>query len=55
VLLLPFYGLRLLVPRTRVKSITPLPRSLVLSADQLGLQPQTIADIVAYLQSAALQ
>jgi putative heme-binding domain-containing protein len=43
------------VPRARVKSITPLPRSLMLSADQLGLAPQTIADIIAYLQSPALK
>ncbi len=43
------------VPKAKVKSITPLPRSLMLSADQLGLQPQTIADIVAYLQSGDLK
>ena len=43
------------VPRPRVKSITPLPRSLMLSADQLGLAPKTIADIVAYLQSNELK
>lgn len=43
------------VPRARVKSITPLPRSLMLSADQLGIPPQTIADIVAYMQSGELK
>lgn len=43
------------VPRARVKSILPLPRSLMMNADQLGLTPQTIVDIVAYLQSSALQ
>lgn len=43
------------VPRQRVKSITPLGRSLMLSADQLGIQSQALADIVAYLKSPELK
>ena len=43
------------VPRPRVKSITPLPRSLMLAPEMLGLTPQTIVDIVAWLQSAELK
>lgn len=38
------------VPRKRIKSINPLQHSLMFSADTLGLTPQTLADIVAYLQ-----
>lgn len=44
-------GITQMVPRKRVKSITPLDRSLMLSADMLGLSEQTLADIAAYLQS----
>jgi putative membrane-bound dehydrogenase-like protein len=43
------------VPRQRVKSITPLPRSLMLAPEMLGLTPQTIMDIVAWLQSPDLK
>lgn len=43
------------VPRSRVKSITPLPRSLMLAPEMLGLTPQTIVDIVAWLQSEELK
>lgn len=39
------------VPRSRIKSVEPLPRSLMWSADTLGLTPQSLADITAYLQS----
>ncbi len=44
-----------LVPRTRVKNITPLPRSLMLAPEMLGLTPQTIVDIVAWMQSSELK
>jgi len=40
-----------MVPRNRIKSKKKLKRSLMFSADMLGLTPQTLADIVAYLQS----
>jgi putative heme-binding domain-containing protein len=43
------------VPRSRIKKVGPLGRSLMLSADALGLTPQTLADIAAYLQSNAIQ
>ncbi|MDB6152980.1 MAG: hypothetical protein JWL90_1433 [Chthoniobacteraceae bacterium] len=39
------------VPRKLIKVITPMTRSLMFSADTLGLTPQSIADIAAYLQS----
>jgi putative membrane-bound dehydrogenase-like protein len=39
------------VPRNRVKSIKDLKRSLMYSADILGLNAQTLADIAAYLRS----
>ena len=40
-----------MVPKNRIKSKKKLNRSLMFSADMLGLTPQTLADIVAYLQS----
>ncbi|MHA3771074.1 PVC-type heme-binding CxxCH protein [Verrucomicrobiota bacterium sgz303538] len=43
------------VPRKRIKSVTPLQHSLMFSADTLGLTPQTLADIVAYLQHGIAQ
>ena len=46
-------GLTQNVPRDRVKTIAPLGRSLMLTADVLGLTAQSVADIVAYLQSVA--
>ncbi len=39
------------IPLARVKSRQPLGRSLMLSAEQLGLAPQDIADVVAYLKT----
>ena len=39
------------VPRSRIKALTPFDRSLMFSADTLGLSPQALADIAAYLQS----
>ena len=43
------------VPRDRVKSMKPMTWSLMLSADQLGLDAQGLADIAAYLQSDLLK
>ncbi len=44
-------GLTQRVPRNRIKEIQPLPRSLMLSADQMSLSAQDLADLVAYLHS----
>ena len=44
-------GTTQIIPVNRVKSNKPLRRSLMLSADQLGLSAQAVADIVAYLQT----
>ena len=43
------------VPKNRVKSVRKLDRSLMFSADMLGLSAETLADIVAYLQSDAIK
>jgi putative membrane-bound dehydrogenase-like protein len=40
-----------MVPKNRIKRKSKMKRSLMFSADMLGLTPQTLADIVAYLQS----
>jgi putative heme-binding domain-containing protein len=39
------------VPKERVKQQRKMDRSLMMSADQLGLDAQKLADIVAYLKS----
>jgi putative membrane-bound dehydrogenase-like protein len=39
------------VPQNRIKTLTPMERSLMYSPQQLGLTAQGIADIVAYLKS----
>ncbi|MFZ4766764.1 MAG: dehydrogenase, partial [Roseimicrobium sp.] len=44
-----------IVPRKRVKQISKLKHSLMFPPDMLGLTPQALADIVAYLQSDALK
>ena len=44
-------GLTQMVPRNRVESVQGLGRSLMLSADQMGLTPQDLADIAAYLKT----
>jgi len=44
-------GLTQMVPASRIKSNKPLRRSLMLSVEQLGLGPQQIADMLAYLKS----
>ncbi|HTH46419.1 MAG TPA: c-type cytochrome, partial [Candidatus Limnocylindria bacterium] len=44
-------GLTQTVPKARIEGRKPLGRSLMLSADQLGLMPQDLADIAAYLKT----
>jgi putative membrane-bound dehydrogenase-like protein len=39
------------VPRSKIKQVKKLKRSLMFSADMLGMNGQMLADIVAYLQS----
>ena len=43
-------GVTQMIPKNKVKSIKPLNRSLMLSADQLGLTAQDVADITAYMK-----
>jgi len=43
------------VPRNRIQSMKPLDRSLMLSAEALGLNAQSLADVVAYMQSDLLE
>jgi putative heme-binding domain-containing protein len=42
-------GVTQTVPAVRVESCKPLGRSLMLSAEQQGLAPQDLADVLAYL------
>ena len=44
-------GVTQFVPTSKIKSRTRLERSLMLSADQLGLKAQDLADIVAFLKT----
>lgn len=44
-------GFRQTIPADKIKSRRPLGRSLMLSAAQLGMSPQSVADVVAYLKS----
>ncbi|NNC87829.1 MAG: c-type cytochrome [Akkermansiaceae bacterium] len=44
-------GLVQMIPKKRVAKVEPLKRSLMLSADQLGLDAQAVADIAAYLEN----
>ena len=44
-------GLTQMVPAARIRSRAPLGRSLMLSAEQLGLSAQDVADIAAYLKT----
>lgn len=39
------------IPSGKIEKIAPLGRSLMLSADQLGLSAQEVADILAYIKS----
>ncbi|MBI5801677.1 MAG: c-type cytochrome [Verrucomicrobia bacterium] len=44
-------GITQTVPKERIVSKKPLPRSLMLSAEQMGLGPQELADIAAFLRT----
>jgi hypothetical protein len=46
-------GLTQMIPAAKIRgsSRKPLGRSLMLSAEQLGLNAQDVADIVAYLKT----
>lgn len=44
-------GLTQTVPRSKIKRIKKMERSLMLSAEQLGLDAQSLADVIAYLRS----
>lgn len=44
-------GVTQLIPADRVKAQTRFNRSLMMGADQLGLDAQAVADVVAYLRS----
>ena len=44
-------GLTQMIPADRIKTRVPLGRSLMLGAEQLGLKPEDVADIVAYLKT----
>jgi len=44
-------GMTQMVPAAQIQSTKPLGRSLMLSAEQLGLGAQEIADVLAYLKS----
>jgi putative heme-binding domain-containing protein len=48
-------GLKQEVDEDRIKSVTKLERSLMFPPEVLGLTAQTVADIVAYLQSPDLK
>ena len=44
-------GLVQMIPAKKVQKIEPLKRSLMLSADQLGLTAQDIVDLTAYVET----
>ncbi|MGI9241153.1 MAG: hypothetical protein ACR2RV_10150, partial [Verrucomicrobiales bacterium] len=44
-------GLQQTIPKKKIKSQKDLRHSLMLSADQLALGPQDLADLLAYLKS----
>ncbi|MEY4940723.1 MAG: hypothetical protein RIQ93_2458 [Verrucomicrobiota bacterium] len=44
-------GLTQMIPASRIRSRAPLGRSLMLSAEQLGLSAQDVANITAYLKT----
>ena len=46
-------GITQSIPAADLKSKTPMKRSLMLSADQLGLTAQDVADVVEYLRSVS--
>jgi len=42
-------GLTQMIPKNRIKKTNRYRETLMLSADQLGLSAQDVADVVAYL------
>jgi putative membrane-bound dehydrogenase-like protein len=44
-------GLSQLVPRSKVNASKPMKRSLMLSAEQLGMTAQDVADVVAFMKN----
>ena len=44
-------GLTQIVPKAKIKSRQKMTRSLMMGAVQLGLTPQEVADVVAYLRT----
>ena len=44
-------GVVQIIPSGKIKSVEPLGRSLMLSAEQLGMSAQDVVDILAYLKS----
>ena len=44
-------GIVQVIPSGKIEKVEPLKRSLMLSADQLGLSAQDVADILAYVKT----
>ena len=44
-------GLSQMIPRSKVKASKQMKRSLMLSAEQLGLTAQDVADVVAFMKN----
>jgi len=44
-------GVVQMVPKAKIKSKAPLNRSLMLSAEQMGLGAQEVADVLAYMKT----
>ena len=44
-------GVMQMIPKDRVESIRGLQRSLMLSGEQLGMDAQALADVLAYLKT----
>ena len=44
-------GVKQIIPKSRIAKTTFMKQSLMLSAQQLGLNEQDVADIVAYMKS----
>ena len=44
-------GITQMIPKDRIKGRSKMKRSLMLSAAQLGLTAQDVADLIAYLKA----
>ena len=44
-------GIVQVIPSNKIKSVEPLGRSLMMSAEQLGMSAQDVADVLTYLKS----